>query len=514
MNQKTSFQKRLEKPLILLLIVFIVGPLNGCIELNPQADDSQPTSLTISYIDEASINPFALGIKENIMEGLVCFDHTFQVEPLLSTSWTNPNDTTWRFILKENVSFHNGEPFTAYDVYYSLSVYYQTVGAYVKNVSIVDNHTIDIQTYQPVPNFLHILARYLYIYPNNYITNQTTYPVGTGPYKYKEYVEGDHTSLSRNENYWGELPYIADVTFIIEDDPDSIKQGLLNKTIDVANYIVDASIKDIEEDPNIQIITFPPIANYFIGFDMRENNSYSYADGQNPTANLLVRQAIYHAINITPLIEGPFQGYATPATQLVSPYIFGYNPDIARLEYNPETSRELLTQAGYPNGFNITLDSITIGYEYNLENTLLVQEMLEDVGINVTINHLSTQEYREKVTQNKNTSLWLVGWNAVSYDGEFFYRNFLMNESDRYQGYYNSGHYNNTEVNRLGVLASTETNSQERQRLLQEGFAIALQEDVMLVPLVSQALFILAQPDLNIPPRADLGLFIKEITYD
>lgn len=513
MKQKTFFQKKIFLPLHLILILFLLNPLSGCIQLNPQADENNPTSLTISYLDNSSIKPFSLGIKENILEGLLCFDHTFQVQPLLSTSWTNPNDTTWRFYLKENVNFHNGKTFSATDVYYSLMIYYQSVGVYVKNFTALDNHTIEIQTYQPLPNFLQILARYLYIYPNEYITNETTYPVGTGPYKYKEYVESDHISLSRYDNYWGEPPIITNVTFIIESDPQKIKHGLLNKTIDIANYNVDNSINDIKDDPNIQIITFPPIANYFIGFDMRENNSYGYIDGQNPTANLLVRKAIYHSINITPIIEGPFQGYATPATQLVSSHIYGYNPDIVRLEYNPETARQLLTQAGYPNGFSITLDSITKGFEYNLENTQLIQQMLQDVGINVTINHLSTKEYQEKVTQNKNTSLWLVGWNAVSFDGEIFYRNFLMNESDKYQGYYNSGHYNNTQVNSLGTLASTEMDSEKRQRYLKEGFKIALQDDVMLVPLLSQALFVLAQPNLNIPARADLGLFIKEITY-
>jgi peptide/nickel transport system substrate-binding protein len=226
---------------------------------------------------------------------------------------------------------------------------------------------------------------------------------------------------------------------------------------------------------------------------------------------LRVRKAFYHAIDIEPLISGPFKGYAKPASQLLTPYIFGHNPDIKRLSYNISLAKKLLNESGYKNGFEIEMDCITIGYEYNKINCELIKKQLSKVGINIKINNLSIEEFNKKVIYDKNTSLWLVGWGTVSLDGGFVYDLFIRTNGENLIGYYNSGHYSNPKVDEIGIESSSEMNPIFRTKLLQEGFKIAHTEDIFTIPLFSQELLILTTNELVMKPRADLRFIVQDI---
>jgi peptide/nickel transport system substrate-binding protein len=176
------------------------------------------------------------------------------------------------------------------------------------------------------------------------------------------------------------------------------------------------------------------------------------------------------------------------------------------------SSRQLLAEAGYEQGFNITMDCITQGYEYNAENCYLITQQLSKVGIHVTMNNLSSDEYDTKVVYERNTSMYLIGWGTISEDGGYMYDLFIRSIGE-HLGSLNSGHYSNAEVDRLGIAASQEMNSEERLRLLQEGFRIALVDDVMVVPLFSQDLFVLTAKNIELTPRADLRSVVKDIRF-
>lgn len=185
--------------------------------------------------------------------------------------------------------------------------------------------------------------------------------IGTGPYRIAEYEIDNYTTLEWFDGYWGEEPEVKTVVFrAIEDDEQRIN-ALLSGIIDIAEYNIDDTIDQLLQEENITVASYPPLSTYIIGFDMRENGSYGYPDGMNPTADPRVRKAIYQAIDITPLIAGPFKGFAQPASQFMTHYIFGYNPTIKRLPYNLTASRQLLTEAGYEDGFDIAMDCITKG---------------------------------------------------------------------------------------------------------------------------------------------------------
>ena len=514
-------QEKWKQGTFLCIISFLLLPsiFSGCIDDVNNGEALNQDTIIIGTSANESIYPFSiisnnlLLIFCNIFDGLVEFDEIYGILPDLAESWTNPNVHTWRFNLRQDVVFHNGCKFTAEDVKYSFDSLYINSKPFIKEVNVINNYTVDFITYEPYPNLLQSLGQsFMVLSKNHSETSQDSWPIGTGPYLLAEYVEDDYTRLERFDGYWGDTPKIKTVIVKVIQDKEERIDALINGEIDVAEYNVDDKINEIAEYDGINIVTYPPLSTYIIGFDLRENGSHRFTDGMNPTADVRVRKALYHAIDINPLINGPFQGLAIPASQLLTSYVFGYNPEIKRLRYNVSTAKQLLDDAGYENGFDIEMDCITVGYEYNVENCNLIVQQLAEIGVNVSLNMLSSSEFNQKVVYEKNSSMYLVGWGPMSVDGGFMYNRFLMSEGDYPTGYYNSGHYSNTTVDLLGVEAATEMNQRKRLGLLQEGFKIALSYDTILIPLFSQYLFFFASEEIKWKPRADLRIIFEDFS--
>ena len=506
-----------------IIILLLVTLLLGCFEKSDKDKGTEKTvkdELTVAFFDNDFLYPFSstglnsLTISPNIFNGLVEFDKDYKIIPALSESWYNPDYYTWRFFLRKNVKFHNDYNFTAKDVKFSIDEIYQSYKSFIEEVIIIDNYTIDIKTIKPYPTLLLKLAQNFVVFSKDHLEEtEDDWPIGTGAYKLVEYVENNYTKLERFDKYWKGKPEIKSVILkLIEDDEERITK-LVSGEIDIAEYNVNESINDILNYENIKLLKFPPLSTYIIGFDLRQNGSYAFPDGKNPTADVRVRRAIYHGIDIEPLINGPFQGLAVPASQFITSYILGYNPEIQRLTYNVTKAKELLEQAGYGDGFDIELDCITEMFDYNLENCNLISEQLSKIGINVTVNGMSMEEFNNKVVLEKNTSFWLIGWDTMSVDGGVYYDYLIRSEGENYLGYLNSGHYSNPEVDRLGEEASSEMDYKKRLNLLKEGFRIAIVDDVIVVPLFSQELFVFANNSVDFQPRADLKYLVEDIKF-
>ncbi len=505
------------KKILFIFLIILSVVCSGCITPSNDGNNSKKDTLIWAVLTPESIYPLDVTndnfwtIIPNVFNGLVDFDEDFRIIPSLAVSWNNPDNLTWRFSLRPGVKFHDGNNFTAEDVKFSLENSTRRFDAIIREILILDKYTIEFKTYEPTPNLLSRLAHTAIIYCKNN-AEQPDGPrlIGTGPYRLADYEIDAYTTLERFDGYWGEKPEIKTVIFKAMDDTEERLNALRSGAIDIAEYNIDDSIDQIMQEENITVVKFPPLSIYFIGFDMRENGSYGFPDGKNPTADVRVRKAIYQAIDITPLINGPFKGLAQPESQLVTSYIFGYNPEIIRLPYNLSSSRQLLEEAGYKQGLSIILDCITEGFPYNAENCYLITQQLSKVGIHVTMNNLSMDEFNKKVVSERNTSMYLVGYGMISVDGGWFYDLFIRSVGE-YTGMYNSGFYSNPEVDRLGEAASQEMNPETRLQLLQQGFSIALVDDVMVVPLFSQELLTLTRKNIELEPRADLRIIVKDI---
>jgi peptide/nickel transport system substrate-binding protein len=433
-----------------LLVSFVIMLLccSGCINFSniDETHSQKKDTLIWGVLSAASIDPLDISndnfwtIVPNVFNGLVEFDKDFRIIPALAVSWNNPDNLTWRFSLRKGVKFHNGNVFTAEDVKYSFDSPSSGFGSVIENISILDNYTVELRTFEPYPGLLSRLAHIgIIFYRGAFDQLEEQKLIGTGAYRVTDYEIDNYTTLERFDEYWGEKPEIKTSVFkILEDDQERLN-ALLTGAIDIAEYNIDDTIDQILREENITVVKYPPLSTYYIGFDMRENNSYGFPDDMNPTADVRVRKAIYHAINITPLIQGPFHGYAQPESQIINPFVFGYNPRIERLAYNVTAAKQLLAEAGYDQGFDIVMDCITEGYDYNAENSYLIAQQLSAVGIHVTLNNLSMDEYNTKVIAERNTSMYLLGYGTISVDGGWIYDLFIRSVGDSL-GRYNSGY--------------------------------------------------------------------------
>ncbi len=509
----------IHKNILLVPLLVIMLLCSGCITNTPDDNNLKKDTLIFGALSADSIYPLDIThynywtLIPNIYNNLVEYDEQFRIIPSLAVAWNNPDNLTWRFYLRQDVKFHDGNDFTAEDVRYSIDIFYSSFKSMISDIIILDNYTIEFKTFEPMPILLDRFAHMGIIL--SHISNEQTEGqplIGTGPYRLVDYEINNYTKLERFDDYWGEPPEIKTVVFkAIEDDEERLT-SLRSGAIDIAEYNIDDKIDQIKNEKNITIVEYPPLSTYIIGFDLRENDSYGFPDDRNPTADIRVRKAIYQAINVSPLIEGPFKGLAIPTAQLVSPYVFGYNPSIQRLPFNITKSKQLLTEAGYENGFNISMDCITEGFEYNTENCFMITEQLAKIGIHVTLNNLSMAEFYYKVFYGRNTSMYLYGWGEISMDGIWIYDLMIRSVKDSY-GTQNPGYYSNPDVDQLGIAASNEMNLNKRLQMLQEGFKIALVDDIAVVPLFYQILFTLTSSDVKFIPRADLRVIIKDIQF-
>ena len=502
------------KKIISAVFLISIICLSGCInitEIKPLAKDT----LVWGVLRPEQIDALNLTIENswslipNIFDSLLEINSEFRTIPALAVSWINPDIQTWRFNLRHGVKFHNGEDFTAKDVKFTLenssnSYYYNTID----NITIVDDYTIQFRTYAPSPT-IPSFAYDCIIFCKNATPEQGF--IGTGPYRVAASVPGNYTKLEWFEDYWGETPQVKTVYFKPIENTTARLDALLSGEIDIAQYTIDERYQAISQNPNITVVLYPSINRFIIGFDVRENGSSAFPDGANPTADVRVRKAIYLAINVTQLINGPCSGVAKPISQLIAPAIFGYNPKIARLPYNLTESKRLLAEAGYVHGFNITVDNIEKGV--NIQSSCLIAQQLSEVGINVTLTNLSFLDFNQKVLVNRNTSMYLIGYGgSMTVDGGMEYNSFIQSVSEN-TGALNSGYYSNPEVDRLGIEASQEMSPVVRLKFLQEGFRIALVDDIAYVPLLNWDNIILTANNVIFSPYADQRMIVKDIKY-
>ena len=512
----------MKKLLALGLIFLIALELSGCISISENENFNTDCSIIIGVCSGPygfhpwmeSYDVDTMAINCNIFNGLIEFDNLFKITPALATSWNNPNNLTWRFYLRENVKFHNGYNFTAEDVKYTIDLIKQGNNSALKDllisvshVNIINDYTVDIVTEKPCPILLNKLVD-IYIVSKKYQEEiNYEWPIGTGPYKLSKYIEENNVTLERFDEYWDGKPTIKKVVFEIICESVDRKNAILNGDIDICS-IHPEHYADIYYAEGLDVKTISPPTVFYLSFDFREyNSSYRYAE-KNPVSDVRVRRAIYHAIDIESLIEDNLNGFGGAASQFVSPLIFGYNPDIKRLSYDPDIARELLNESGYENGFKIDLDCIDSNSSLEFFNE--IANMLKEININVSLNKLSAFDLYNKLFV-KNSSFFYMGWLTSSTDGGEIFDFILMTVNDTGStGMYNYGYYSNPEVDYIGVKVNSIMEPQKRLDLMQDGFMIAM-EDVAWVPLHIPQNIYACKDNLDWIPYSGMGYNIKDI---
>jgi len=464
--------------------------------------------------------------SQHIFDPLVKKDANAQWVPGLAVDWKPIDDLTWEMSLRKGVKFHDGTPFTADDVVFSFdrlsnvpnnpNPYTANVRS-VKSVEKIDDHTVRIHTTQTDPLMLGPLSN-IFIVSKKAAENATTddfrkgtAAVGTGPYKFAEYTPGAELVLERNEDYWGEVEPWSEVTFKIIPNDQARVAALLSGDIDVIDFPPPTEVKAIENHQNTQVFKRPSDRVIYLIPDVgREDSPFvTGKDGskiKNPMMDRRVRLAMSLAINRDAIVSRVMDGLAAKANQFVPQGFVGFNPALPELEYDPEKARALLAEAGYPDGFGLTIHCSNNRYVNDAKLCEVVGQMLTRIGLDMKVETMPKNVFFPKIATYKQVhfSFILIGWGNASTGtaGPFLTSIFHTPDRERRMGHGNRAHYNDPAYDEMTEVAVRELDPDLREKKMQDAMAYIV-DKMIGIPLHTQFVVIGTRKGLVATPRVD-----------
>lgn len=462
-------------------------------------------------MDPHSLNEsLQLSVTGNVYEGLLGRNKDLSLAPGLATSWTQTAPTVWRFELRKRVQFHDGTPFTADDVLFSFArtqVDGSDMKSYtndVKEVRKISDHVVEIETKAPFP-ILPDVVTLVYIMSKKWSeTNQATRPVdrrkgienaasfranGTGPYRLRERQPSVRTTFVRNGNYWGKIDgNVQEVVFTPIGNDATRVAALLSGEIDVMEPVPVQDIDRINAAPNTKALVAPELRTIFLGMDQkRDELLYSSVKGKNPFKDKRVRQAFYQALDIDGIKRTVMRGASNPTALMVGPGINGFNADQnKRLPYDEAGAKKLLAEAGYPNGFEVTMNCPNDRYVNDARICQTVAANLSRIGVKINLAAETKGTYFPKILR-RDTSFYLLGWTPGTYDSHNALNALMACVDDKGAGQFNLGSYCNPKVDQLTKAIQSETDKAKRSAMIKEAFEVHA-ADIGHLPLHQQAL--------------------------
>ena len=477
-------------------------------------------------MDPHSLNEsLQLSVTGNVYEPLVTRDKDLNLIPALAAGWKQTSPTVWRFELRKGVQFHDGTPFTADDVLFSIARAsgdgsdMRTYTNDIKEVRKIDSHTVEIETKAPFP-ILPAQLSFLYIMSKKWSEeNQATRPVdrrkgvenaasfranGTGPFRLRERQPNVKTSFVRNGNYWGKIEgNVVNVEYTPIGNDATRVAALLSGQVDVIEPVPVQDVARINAGGKAKVMQGPELRWIFLGMDQkRDELLYSNVKGKNPFKDKRVRQAFYQAIDINGIQKNVMRGAATPAALLIGPGVSGYDASIdKRLPYDVEAAKKLLADAGYPNGFEVGMNCPNDRYVNDSNVCQAVASNLARIGVKVNLQAETKGTYFPKILR-RDTSFYLLGWSPSTYDAHNVLNAIIRCVDDKGAGQFNLGSYCNPKVDELTLKIASETDQAKRNAMIKEAYAIH-SEDVGHLPLHQQALAWGVGNNVQLIQRAD-----------
>ncbi|MBN2599643.1 MAG: ABC transporter substrate-binding protein [Candidatus Thermoplasmatota archaeon] len=457
---------------------------------------------------------------DSIFEGLVEYkEGSAEIQPCLATSWViSPDGKNMTFTLRQGVKFHDGTDFNADAVVFSFERQYNTSHPYhqygewaywgymfsdIEKVEKIDNYTVKIILSRPNAAIMTSLAMFTVaiVSPTNaekWKEDAFKNPCGTGPFEFVEWVKDDHITVEAFDDYWRGAPKLDKVIYRVITDPSARLLAIQAGEIHGMEYPDPASFATIQANTNLQLMTKEGMTVGYValncGYGYNDTNSNGMRDDDEPWVktpgyfepftNKSVRQAINYAIDKESIVENLYKGTAIVAKNGMPPFMLGHNNNIVDYNYNPQKARMLLTQAGYPNGFNTTLWVMPVSRPYMFDPAKIgeaIQGYLAAVNITVEIFQIDWSTYLER-TQAGEHPMCLLGWTGDNGDPDNF-MNVLYGANQCTLGTAgNVAFYNNTEVQELLSEALQTYDTAERARLYREAQEI-IHEDAPFVYL-------------------------------
>ena len=496
--------------IVLLQIVFLQAALA------PAAHAAAPALRIASAFDPQTLDPHAVAllyhtrVTYQVYDSLVNRDQAFKIEPALALSWQNTSPTSWRFKLRPGVKFHDGALLTADDVLFSIE---RAMGPTsqrsftlkgITAVSKVDALTLDFKLnapdavlpdkllYVPIMNkawcVQHGVER-----AQDYNGKQETFAVrnanGTGPFKLIKYEPDVRVQLQRFDGWWGAADprngQVQAVTFLSIKSDATRLAALASGEVDL---VLDPPFQDVERlktDPKLSVTTTGDMSTQYFTFDQsRDELLSSDVKGRNPFKDLRVRRAVAHALNIELIVQKVLRGQGTPTGSFVSPMVDGYLPELdKRPAYDPAKARALLAEAGYPNGFGVTLDCVNVAWRDAVCQAATA--MLTQVGIRTQLRSSPTNQFFPKITQ-ATASFIEFGWTPTT-EAWSTLSGLFRTWDPQGGGAFNAGRYSNPALDVLIDAVRTEPDLTRRRARV--GVALRMvNDDLPYLPLYRRKL--------------------------
>jgi len=449
-------------------------------------------------------------VASHLFDTLVERDQNLKIVPALAEELPKlVAPTTWEVKLRRGVKFHNGEEFNAESVKWSLERVKTGLRASsnfrpIEKVDIVDPYTVRVQTSKPWPTFTTIMTfRQASMYPPKaYAGKDSAFisknPIGTGPYKLVRWSKDEEIVLEANEQYWRGAAKIKTVVFRpIPDDAVRVA-ALQNGEVDVAVNIPPHLANIIANHPKIFLSTAPSIRTLQLMFVTHEYDAQHKLVGpyKGVTADKRVRQAIAYALDVDEIIKGVLDGKAMRTATLLTPLHFGYDPALKPIKQDLGKVKQLLTEAGFPGGLELTLNSPQGRYVRDKEVAEAVTGQLNKAGIKTQLKTYEFVSYLNTLVYvHKPGPVWLIGWGTPTVDAETVYGPLFRTGS-------NLGNYHNADFD--GMVDQAQTQMDEKQRLATYHRINKLWiDDMPAVPLYQQIDLYGANKRLNWKARSD-----------
>ena len=482
----------------------------------------------INSLDSYTLNEsFTLGTLANVMEGLIKRDADLKIVPGLATRWEVLEPTRWRFHLRKDVVFHDGSPFSADDVIFSAERA-RSAGSQLRTripadakVVKVDDYTIDFVLASPNP-ILHSEWETWFIVSKRWMEANGGAKVqpasatalspfalkanGTGPFMVTSHAPGMKTVFRPNPNYWGQASHnIGEVVFqSIHADATRVA-ALLSGQMDLIDPLPVQDIARVGSSGNAEVLTRPEVRTIFLNMDsMRAELSHSNVKGRNPFKDARVRRAFYHAIDVEAIKTKVLRGMAAPTSLMIAPDLFPGAGAIERWPFDPATAKQLLTAAGYPEGFQVVLDCPNDRYVNDEEICQAISGMLARIGVQIRLNVLPKAQYFAKVGPPRyDSSFNMLGWTPGSLDSWNVLANLVACRDVKGKGgTFNFGGYCNPNIDALAKNILVESDHAARNRMIGEAFRL-LHEDAGMIPLHQQMLAWGVAKGVHVIQRAD-----------
>ena len=510
----------------------IATSTSGLAEGFKWASTTDPQTMDPHAVNSAPV----LSFLNNVYEGLVRRGQDMSIEPSLATAWAPlTGENGWRFTLREGVTFQDGAAFTAEDVLFS----YQRASdeaadvrswfAPVSEVRVVDDFTIDFVTTAPNPLFPDSIANFMILDKDWAESNDAALPArdaenfatmnvnGTGPFALASRDPGVKTVLVPHAGWWDTVEHnVTEATFTPIGNAATGLAALLSGEIDFIQPIPLQDAAQVESRDGFKVLEGEETRVIMFGFG-HEHETLLYSNDvtdANPFTDPRVRLAAAHAIDIDSIDRVLFRGKIEAASQLVPAGISGYSEaNSDRPAFDPDRAKELLAEAGYPDGFSFGLKCTNDRYINDEALCRAAASMFAAVGLNAELTTGPVRDYWTQLRED-DFDMYLLGWSPGTFDMEHPIR-FLKHTQDdeKKLGSWNFGNYSNARIDELLPQIQQEIDPAARQAMIDEVVQIS-QEEVAYIPLYTQPLIWAAKENVDLTQRADNFFLLRWVTVN